>query len=149
MTVRPAASTVCSETAFERAKRVIPGGVNSPVRAFQSVGGTPRFIASASGPYLYDVDGNELVDLVCSWGPMLLGHAHPEVIAAVANAAQRGTSYGAPTLAEVDLAAEIIERMPVEQVRLVNSGSLLPDLAPLGWFTSPAGPSSSNRFFQE
>jgi glutamate-1-semialdehyde 2,1-aminomutase len=123
MTVRPAASTVCSETAFERAKRVIPGGVNSPVRAFQSVGGTPRFIASASGPYLYDVDGNELVDLVCSWGPMLLGHAHPEVIAAVANAAQRGTSYGAPTLAEVDLAAEIIDRMPVEQVRLVNSGT--------------------------
>jgi glutamate-1-semialdehyde 2,1-aminomutase len=97
--------------------------VNSPVRAFRSVGGTPRFIASASGPYLYDVDGNELVDLVCSWGPMLLGHAHPEVIAAVANAAQRGTSYGAPTLAEVDLATEIIDRMPVEQVRLVNSGT--------------------------
>jgi glutamate-1-semialdehyde 2,1-aminomutase len=87
------------------------------------VGGTPRFIARASGAYLYDIDGNELVDLVCSWGPMLLGHAHPEVIGAVANAAQRGTSYGAPTLAEVDLAAEIIGRMPVEQVRLVNSGT--------------------------
>jgi glutamate-1-semialdehyde 2,1-aminomutase len=87
------------------------------------VGGTPRFIRSASGPYLYDLDGNELVDLVCSWGPILLGHAHPEVIGAVANAAQRGTSYGAPTLAEVDLAAEIIDRMPVEQVRLVNSGT--------------------------
>ena len=86
--------------------------MNSPVRAFRAVGGTPRFIASASGAYLYDIDGNELVDLVCSWGPMLLGHAHPEVIGAVANAAQRGTSYGAPTLAEVDLAAEIIERMP-------------------------------------
>jgi glutamate-1-semialdehyde 2,1-aminomutase len=97
--------------------------VNSPVRAFRSVGGTPRFIASASGPYLYDIDGNELVDLVCSWGPMLLGHAHPEVIGAVADAARRGTSYGAPTLAEVDLAGEIIERMPVEQVRLVNSGT--------------------------
>jgi glutamate-1-semialdehyde 2,1-aminomutase len=123
MTVRPAATTVRSEAAFERARTVIPGGVNSPVRAFRSVGGTPRFIRSASGPYLYDVDGNELVDLVCSWGPMLLGHAHPEVIGAVANAAQRGTSYGAPTLAEVDLAAEIVDRMPVEQVRLVNSGT--------------------------
>jgi glutamate-1-semialdehyde 2,1-aminomutase len=123
MTVRPAASTVRSEAAFERAKSVTPGGVNSPVRAFRSVGGTPRFIASGSGAYLYDVDGNELVDLVCSWGPMLLGHAHPDVIGAVADAAARGTSYGAPTLAEVDLAAELIDRMPVEQVRLVNSGT--------------------------
>ncbi|HKX13905.1 MAG TPA: glutamate-1-semialdehyde 2,1-aminomutase [Propionibacteriaceae bacterium] len=123
MTVRPAAGTVRSVAAFERAKTVTPGGVNSPVRAFRSVGGTPRFIARARGPYLYDIDGNELVDLVCSWGPMLLGHAHPDVIGAVANAAQRGTSYGAPTLAEVDLAAEIIDRMPVEQVRLVNSGT--------------------------
>ena len=123
MTVRPAAATVRSEAAFERAQTVTPGGVNSPVRAFRSVGGTPRFIASASGPYLYDIDGNELVDLVCSWGPMLLGHAHPEVIGAVADAARLGTSYGAPTLAEVDLAGEIIERMPVEQVRLVNSGT--------------------------
>ncbi|MBA3530046.1 MAG: glutamate-1-semialdehyde 2,1-aminomutase, partial [Propionibacteriaceae bacterium] len=87
------------------------------------VGGTPRFIAAAKGAYLYDIDGNELVDLVCSWGPMLLGHAHPEVLAAVATAAQSGTSFGAPTLAEVDLAAEIIDRTPVEQVRLVNSGT--------------------------
>jgi glutamate-1-semialdehyde 2,1-aminomutase len=123
MTIRPATGTVRSEAAFVRAKAVTPGGVNSPVRAFRSVGGTPRFIARASGPYLYDIDGNELVDLVCSWGPMLLGHAHPEVIAAVADAVQRGTSYGAPTLAEVDLAAEIIDRMPVDQVRLVNSGT--------------------------
>jgi glutamate-1-semialdehyde 2,1-aminomutase len=123
MTVRPAAGTVRSEAAFERAKTVTPGGVNSPVRAFRAVGGTPRFIASANGPYLYDLDGNELVDLVCSWGPMLLGHANPEVVGAVANAARRGTSYGAPTLAEIDLAAEIINRMPVEQVRLVNSGT--------------------------
>jgi glutamate-1-semialdehyde 2,1-aminomutase len=123
MIVRPAASTVRSEAAFERAQTVTPGGVNSPVRAFRSVGGTPRFIASANGPYLYDIDGNELVDVVCSWGPMLLGHAHPEVIGAVTAAARRGTSYGAPTLAEVDLAAEIIDRMPVEQVRLVNSGT--------------------------
>jgi glutamate-1-semialdehyde 2,1-aminomutase len=102
---------------------VTPGGVNSPVRAFRSVGGTPRFIGRASGAYLYDIDGNELVDLVCSWGPMLLGHAHPDVIGAVADAARRGTSYGAPTIAEVDLAAEIIDRMPVDQVRLVNSGT--------------------------
>jgi glutamate-1-semialdehyde 2,1-aminomutase len=123
MTVRPAASTVRSEAAFERAKTVTPGGVNSPVRAFRSVGGTPRFIARAGGAYLYDIDGNELVDLVCSWGPILLGHAHPDIIGAVSEAARRGTSYGAPTLAEVDLAAEIIARMPVEQVRLVNSGT--------------------------
>jgi len=112
-----------SADAFSRAQQVTPGGVNSPVRAFLSVGGTPRFIASAKGPYLYDLDGNELVDLICSWGPMLLGHAHPDVIAAVAEAAARGTSYGAPTVAEVELAAEIIDRTPVEQVRLVNSGT--------------------------
>jgi glutamate-1-semialdehyde 2,1-aminomutase len=112
-----------SAAAFARAKTVIPGGVNSPVRAFNAVGGTPRFIAAAKGAYLYDLDGNELVDLVCSWGPMLLGHAHPEVLSAVAAAAQHGTSFGAPTVAEVDLAAEIIDRTPVEQVRLVNSGT--------------------------
>ena len=112
-----------SRAAFERARKVIPGGVNSPVRAFLAVGGTPRFIARAAGPYLYDLDGNELVDLVCSWGPMLLGHAHPEVLGAVAAAADHGTSYGAPTLAEVELAAAIVERTPVEQVRLVNSGT--------------------------
>ena len=102
-----------SREAFERAKAVIPGGVNSPVRAFLAVGGAPRFIARARGAYLYDLDGNELVDLVCSWGPMLLGHAHPEVIGAVTAAAQHGTSYGAPTLAEVELAEAIIERTPV------------------------------------
>ena len=130
MTVAPTSTTLPdtstdlrSAAAFARAQQVTPGGVNSPVRAFLSVGGTPRFIASAKGPYLYDVDGNELVDLICSWGPMLLGHAHPEVIDAVAAAASRGTSYGAPTLAEVELAAEIIDRTPVEEVRLVNSGT--------------------------
>jgi len=112
-----------SVDAFARARSVIPGGVNSPVRAFLSVGGTPRFIARAQGPYLYDLDGNELVDLVCSWGPMLHGHAHPEVIAAVTRAAEHGTSYGAPTLAEVELAEAIIDRTPVEQVRLVSSGT--------------------------
>ncbi|SDD04594.1 glutamate-1-semialdehyde 2,1-aminomutase [Auraticoccus monumenti] len=108
---------------FERAQLVIPGGVNSPVRAFRAVGGTPRFIAAAKGAHLTDADGNDLVDLVCSWGPMILGHAHPEVIAAVTDAAARGTSYGAPTRAEVELAEAIVERTPVEQVRLVSSGT--------------------------
>jgi len=108
---------------FERARQVIPGGVNSPVRAFQAVGGTPRFIARAAGPHLFDVDGNRYVDLVCSWGPMLLGHAHPEVLAAVTKVAADGTSFGAPTELEVQLAAEIVDRAPVEQVRLVNSGT--------------------------
>ncbi|MCW2804698.1 MAG: hemL [Propionibacteriaceae bacterium] len=112
-----------SVEAFARARSVTPGGVNSPVRAFNAVGGTPRFIAAAKGPYLYDIDGNELVDLVCSWGPMLLGHAHPEVLAAVGAAAAHGTSFGAPTLAEVELAEAIIDRTPIEQVRLVNSGT--------------------------
>ena len=112
-----------SEALFARASAVTPGGVNSPVRAFRAVGGTPRFIRSASGRRLTDVDGNEYVDLVGSWGPMLLGHAHPEVMAAVATAVARGTSYGAPTEAEVDLAEEIVGRTPVEQVRLVSSGT--------------------------
>ncbi len=116
-------SVPASVALFARAQQVTPGGVNSPVRAFASVGGTPRFIKRAHGPYLVDADGNELVDLVCSWGPMLLGHAHPEVIAAVTRAAAGGTSYGAPTEAEVDLAQAIIERTPVDQVRLVNSGT--------------------------
>ena len=96
-----------SEALFARASAVTPGGVNSPVRAFRAVGGTPRFIRSASGARLTDVDGREYVDLVGSWGPMLLGHAHPEVMAAVQQALARGTSYGAPTEAEVDLAEEV------------------------------------------
>ncbi len=100
-----------------------PGGVNSPVRAFNAVGGTPRFMASGSGARLTDVDGQEYVDLVGSWGPMLLGHAHPEVQAAVVAAVARGTSYGTPTEAEVELAEEIVGRTPVEQVRLVSSGT--------------------------
>jgi glutamate-1-semialdehyde aminotransferase len=85
-----------SEALFERARTVIPGGVNSPVRAFRSVGGTPRFIARGEGAWLEDVDGNRYVDLVLSWGPLILGHAHPQVIAAVQEAAARGTTYGAP-----------------------------------------------------
>jgi glutamate-1-semialdehyde 2,1-aminomutase len=108
---------------FSRALRVTPGGVNSPVRAFGPVGGTPRFIERGAGAYLFDVDGREYVDLVCSWGPMILGHAHPSVVAAVAEALARGTSFGAATPGEVELAAEITSRAPAEQVRLVNSGT--------------------------
>ncbi len=112
-----------SAAEFDRARRIIPGGVNSPVRAFRSVGGTPRFMARGVGPYLYDVDGNEYVDLVCSWGPLLLGHAHPAVVEAVTEAVARGTSFGTPSRPEVDLAAEIVDRTPVDQVRLVSSGT--------------------------
>ncbi|WP_024795147.1 glutamate-1-semialdehyde 2,1-aminomutase [Tomitella biformata] len=109
---------------FKRASAVIPGGVNSPVRAFGSVGGTPRFIREARGCRLTDVDDNTYVDLVCSWGPMILGHSHPEVVAAVQEAATHGLSFGAPTVGEVDLAEEIVRRIDaVEQVRLVNSGT--------------------------
>ena len=108
---------------FERAHRVTPGGVNSPVRAFNAVGGTPRFMASGSGAWLRDVDGNEYVDLICSWGPLLLGHAHPEVQSAVLEAVTRGTSYGTPTRPEVELAEEIVARTPAEKVRLVSSGT--------------------------
>ncbi|MEP7090310.1 MAG: glutamate-1-semialdehyde 2,1-aminomutase [Nocardioidaceae bacterium] len=115
--------TARSAALFERAHAVTPGGVNSPVRAFNAVGGTPRFIERAAGPYLYDVDGNEYVDLVCSWGPMLLGHAHPEVLEAVHAAVLRGTSYGTPTRPEVELAEEIVARTPVEKVRFVSSGT--------------------------
>jgi glutamate-1-semialdehyde 2,1-aminomutase len=108
---------------FARASAVTPGGVNSPVRAFGSVGGIPRFIASAAGPYLTDVDGREYVDLVCSWGPMILGHAYPPVVSALEQAARRGTSFGAATPGEVELAEEIAGRTAAEQVRLVNSGT--------------------------
>jgi glutamate-1-semialdehyde 2,1-aminomutase len=118
-----AGPTTRSEELFARARAVTPGGVNSPVRAFNAVGGTPRFIASAHGAWLTDVDGNDYVDLICSWGPMLLGHAHLEVVAAVQAAAARGTSYGTPTEGEVALAEEIIGRTPVEKVRLVSSGT--------------------------
>jgi glutamate-1-semialdehyde 2,1-aminomutase len=113
-----------SQELFARAAAVTPGGVNSPVRAFRAVGGTPRFMVSGRGPYLTDADGREYVDLVCSWGPMILGHAHPEVIAAVQAAARAGTSFGTPGEGEVALAEEITARVgPVEQVRLVSSGT--------------------------
>ncbi|MFO7249846.1 MAG UNVERIFIED_CONTAM: glutamate-1-semialdehyde 2,1-aminomutase [Thermobifida fusca] len=113
-----------SKELFERARAVVPGGVNSPVRAFGAVGGTPRFMVSGAGPYVFDADGNRYVDLVCSWGPMILGHAHPEVVAALTEAAAQGTSFGTATPREVELAEEIVNRVaPVEKVRLVNSGT--------------------------
>jgi glutamate-1-semialdehyde 2,1-aminomutase len=117
-------TTRASEEWFARARAVTPGGVNSPVRAFGAVGGTPRFMVRAEGPYLYDADGNDYVDLVCSWGPTILGHAHPEIVAAVQQAAARGLSLGTPGPGEVELAEEIVRRVaPVDRVRLVNSGT--------------------------
>src|ERR1700684_3890233 len=112
-----------SEKLFARAREVTPGGVTSPVRAFGAVGGVPRFMVRGSGPYLTDADGREYVDLVCSWGPMILGHAHPSVVSAVSAALANGTSFGTATPGEVELATEIVARAPVEQVRLVNSGT--------------------------
>ncbi|WP_344876850.1 glutamate-1-semialdehyde 2,1-aminomutase [Nonomuraea antimicrobica] len=113
-----------SEDLFARARAIVPGGVNSPVRAFGAVGGTPRFMASGSGPYIIDVDGNRYVDLVCSWGPMILGHRHPAVVEAVSGAVAAGFSYGTATPGEVELAEEIVARVaPVEKVRLVSSGT--------------------------
>ena len=117
------ADAPASEALFDRAKAVVPGGVNSPVRAFRAVGGTPRFMVRGEGPWLFDADGRRYVDLVCSWGPLILGHAHPAVVEALREAATLGTSFGTPTPGEVDLAEEIIARTPVEQVRLVNSGT--------------------------
>src|SRR3984957_13687985 len=108
---------------FDRAREVVPGGVNSPVRAFGAVGGNPVFMASGTGPYLTDVDGHRYVDLVCSWGPMILGHASPPVVEAVRDAALRGTSFGTATENEVLLAEELVSRTPVDQVRLVSSGT--------------------------
>jgi glutamate-1-semialdehyde 2,1-aminomutase len=113
-----------SETLFEEAQHYIPGGVNSPVRAFRAVGGTPRFIARAAGSKVYDVDGREYIDYVASWGPMILGHAHPQVVQALRQAAERGTSYGAPTEGEVILARMLCEMFPsIDLVRLVSSGT--------------------------
>ena len=116
--------TRASERLFAAAQRVLPGGVNSPVRAFRSVGGTPRFIARGEGAWIEDADGNRYVDLVLSWGPLILGHAHPEVIAAVVEAAGRGTTYGAPTELEVRLAERVVGLFPsIEMVRFVSSGT--------------------------
>jgi glutamate-1-semialdehyde 2,1-aminomutase len=109
---------------YEEAQRLMPGGVSSPVRAFRAVGGQPLFIDRAAGPYLYDVDGNRYIDYVLSWGPLILGHAHPRIVAALQKAAARGTSFGAPSPLEVELAQQVTEIMPnLEMVRFVNSGT--------------------------
>jgi len=113
-----------SRALFERARRLIPGGVNSPVRAFRAVGGEPLFIERGQGPHVWDADGRRYLDYVASWGPLLFGHAHPRIVAAVQAAAARGTSFGAPTALEVEMAARICAMVPsVEMVRLVNSGT--------------------------
>jgi len=113
-----------SEHLYERAQQLMPAGVNSPVRAFRAVGGTPFYVASAKGAVLTDVDGNRYVDYVCSWGAIILGHSHPTVVGAIRAAAARGTSYGAPHEAEILLAEEICRSLPwVEMLRFVNSGT--------------------------
>ncbi|MQA04399.1 MAG: glutamate-1-semialdehyde 2,1-aminomutase [Streptosporangiales bacterium] len=121
---QPRLATDSSAALLERAVRAIPGGVSSPVRAFRAVGGTPLFMEQGEGPWIMDADTNQYVDLVCSWGPLLLGHAYPDVVKAVRRAVSRGTSFGTPTENEVALAEEILARAPqIEQVRLVNSGT--------------------------
>ncbi len=113
-----------SKQLFEKSQRVIPGGVNSPVRAFRSVGGTPIFFREAKGAYMWDVDGNKYIDYIGSWGPAILGHAHPEVVAAVQERAAKGMSFGAPTEAELELAERLVALLPsIEQVRLTSSGT--------------------------
>jgi glutamate-1-semialdehyde 2,1-aminomutase len=113
-----------SHDAFQRASSVIPGGVNSPARAFGGVGGEPVFVARGEGPYLFDVDGNQYLDLIGSWGPLILGHAHPQVVRAVEEALRKGSSFGAPTELETELAEMIIDAVPsVEMVRMVSSGT--------------------------
>lgn len=122
--LRIAKPTAASERLFAEAQRVIPGGVNSPVRAFRAVGGVPRFIARGEGAWLVDADGNRYLDLVLSWGPLILGHAHPEILSAVTEAARRGTTYGAPTELEVRLAERVVETFPsIQMVRFVSSGT--------------------------
>lgn len=113
-----------SKEAFERAKKVMPGGVNSPVRAFKSVGLTPAFIERGRGSRIEDIDGNTYIDYIGSWGPLILGHAHPEVVEAIKTVAERGTSFGAPTLIETEMAELVCQRVPsIEVVRMVNSGT--------------------------
>lgn len=113
-----------NDVLFERAQKTIPGGVNSPVRAFRQVGGTPRFVAKAKGAYFWDAENKRYIDLIMSWGPMIVGHAHPEVVEAVQKAAETSFSYGAPTEGEIELAERICALMPsVEQVRMVSSGT--------------------------
>lgn len=113
-----------SSALFEAAKEVIPGGVNSPVRAFQAVGGTPLFVKEAQGAYLYDEDNNQLIDYISSWGPLLLGHAYPPVVEAITQQAKKGTSFGIPTALETDMASLVVNMVPnIDKVRFVNSGT--------------------------
>ncbi|MCI6637755.1 MAG: aminotransferase class III-fold pyridoxal phosphate-dependent enzyme, partial [Lachnospiraceae bacterium] len=113
-----------SELLMERAQKVIPGGVNSPVRSWQNVGMTPRFIQGSTGPYIFDVDGTRYIDYICSWGPMILGHNNSEVLDAVVRTAENGLSFGTPTELEVQIAEYICERIPhVDMIRMVNSGT--------------------------
>ena len=113
-----------NETLFARAQRTIPAGVNSPVRAFRSVGGTPRFLMRGEGPYVWDADGKRYIDYVGSWGPAIVGHAHPDVVRAVQEAAVHGLSFGAPTEIEIEMAETLVRRLPsLELVRLVSSGT--------------------------
>ena len=113
-----------SDSLFDKARQVIPGGVNSPVRAFKAVGGQPLFFARGRGALIFDVDGNGYIDYVGSWGPLILGHAEPSIVAAVQDAASDGTSFGAPNPHEVDLARLVVEMVPgIEKVRMVNSGT--------------------------
>ena len=116
--------TSVSEQLFEEAQRYIPGGVDSPVRAFKGVGGTPPFLKRGLGSRVFDVDGREYIDYVCSWGPLILGHAHPEVVAALKAAVENGTSFGAPTELETTLAKMVVDAVPsIEMVRFVSSGT--------------------------
>ena len=117
-------NTEQSKAAFDEAKKYMPGGVNSPVRSFANVGGNPLFIARAEGARIYDIDGNEFIDYVGSWGPMIVGHAHPRVVSALQKAVMRGTSYGAPTILETELAKLVQTVYPsIEIIRMVNSGT--------------------------
>jgi glutamate-1-semialdehyde 2,1-aminomutase len=121
---KPEQATSRNDVLFARAQKTTPGGVNSPVRAFRSVGGTPRFITRAEGPYFWDADGKRYIDYIGSWGPAIVGHAHPQVVKAVQDAAARGLSFGAPTEGEINIAEEICRLVPsIEQVRLVSSGT--------------------------
>src|SRR5437868_338844 len=113
-----------SEKLFKQAKKFFPGGVNSPVRAFRSVGGTPLFIDKGEGPFIFDADGNKYIDFCCSWGPLILGHAHPQVIEKITEAVQRGSSFGAPTALENQLAELILSNNPfIKKLRFVSSGT--------------------------
>ena len=113
-----------SSSLFQSAQKVIPGGVNSPVRAFKAVGGTPVFVEKAKGAYLYDEDGNRLIDYISSWGPMILGHAFEPVLEAIKTSADRGTSYGMPTTLETQIAELAVKMVPnIDKIRMVNSGT--------------------------